>query len=119
MTRSLHDLASYVDDAFIRVPTTPFVPENTVLGVYTFVPWARTGIAQVVEDPPDDAIRAEVTISVTVEGDGAHRTVRHELSVRGPADVIDFNAQQIVRRYPERGTTQAESITREPAASVS
>jgi len=63
---SLHDLPSYVQDAFLRVPVTPFVPENTVLGVYTFIPWVRTGIAEAVEAPTDGSNRASVTIGVTV-----------------------------------------------------
>ena len=51
MTGSLSSLPNYVPDAFLLSPKTPFTPEDVVFGHFTFLPWARTGIASAVQAP--------------------------------------------------------------------
>src|SRR5205085_2136417 len=81
-------------------------PENVVLGVYTFLPWTRTGIAAAVQTPPSGAIRAGVTVKVAVQAPGvADQHVCKPLSVRGPGDVLGFDERHVVRRYPQPGST--------------
>ncbi|MDQ6688611.1 MAG: hypothetical protein M3Z50_13615 [Actinomycetota bacterium] len=107
MTQSLHDLPMYVTDAFLLVPARPFYPEQTVLGFYTFLPWARTGIAQGVV-APTSGIRAGSHVHVAVHGGGRSVDVGQDLLVRGPGDVLAISSQQVIRKYPEDGHTKVE-----------
>ena len=47
---------------------TQFVPENTHLGTYTFLPWVRSGIAAALDAPTGGAIRAGVSVTLPVLG---------------------------------------------------
>jgi hypothetical protein len=104
---SLSDVSGFVKNAFLLEPAIPFVPENTVLGFYTFLPWVRTGIAASVT-AASGQIRATATVKVPVQGAAAPQDVTQTLVVRGPGDVIGIDARQVIRRYPEPGTTRAE-----------
>ena len=108
MTASLSDLANYVPNAFKLVPAKPFVPEDTVFGFYTYLPWVRTGIAAAVTAPPPGQIRATATVRVPVQGAAAPQDVVQNLAVRGPGDVVAIKHAQIIRRYPEPGAHKAE-----------
>jgi hypothetical protein len=106
---SLADAKGFVTDAFAVNVSAPFHPENIVLGVYTFLPWVRTGIAAAVQNPPSGATRAGVTVSLAVQGPGvADQPVSKQLLVRGPGDVLAFDERHVVRRYPQPGSTNAE-----------
>jgi hypothetical protein len=107
MTGSLSSLPNYVPDAFRLVPGTPFTPENVVFGHFTFLPWARTGIAAAVQAPAA-GIRAGVTVTVPVEGGAAPVPVSQELLIRGPGDVLAISGSQVIRRYPQSGAMHAE-----------
>jgi hypothetical protein len=104
----LRDLPNFVPDAFKLVPAVPFTPENIVFGFYTFLPWVRTGIAAAVTAPPPGDIRARTTISVPVQGGATPQDVTQTLVVRGPGDLVGFQGNQIIRRYPEWNATRAE-----------
>ena len=109
MAGSLKSATGYVSDAFSYALATPFVPENTVFGEFTFMPWVRTGLAAAQKSAGDDPVRATVRISVTVtDGDATSEAVDRTLVVRGPGDVIGIDPAQIIRRFPVNGTIDAE-----------
>jgi hypothetical protein len=109
MAGSLSDLPNYVADAYALGPVQRFVPENIVLGSYTFLPWVRSGVAAAVTAPTDGTLRASVHVSVPVQADGVpDLEVDQPLEVRGPGDVLGLDERQIIRRYPAPGTTNAE-----------
>ena len=109
MPGSLSTARGFVANAFSAALTTPFVPENTVFGEYTFVPWARTGLAAAQDSPGADPLRATVRVSLTVKDDAAtSETVERTMVVRGPGDVIGLDPAQIIRRLPAPGTIDAE-----------
>ena len=108
MSNSLGSAKNFVADAFVLAPTTPFVPENTKLGEYTFLPWVRSGLAAAVTAPASGT-RATATIEVTVQGDGVpSQTVQKTVTLRGPGDVVGIDAAEIVRRVPAPNTSGAE-----------
>lgn len=110
MTGSLALAANFVTDAFVRTLATPFKPEDTRLGEYTFLPWVRTGLAAGLTPPTGKALRATVEIAVKVQDENgdAGPPVSKRLVLRGPGDVIGIDPAQIVRRVPADGTAAAE-----------
>ena len=109
MAGSLSSARGYVSNAFALALATPFVPENTVFGQFTFVPWVRTGLAAAQESPGDDPVRATVHVQLTVKDDAAtSQTVDRTLVIRGPGDVVGLDPGQIIRRFPANGTIDAE-----------
>jgi hypothetical protein len=111
MTGSLAKAANFVtDDAFIQRLVTPFKPEDTRLGKYTFLPWVRTGLAAGLTPPVGGALRATVEIAVKLQDDGGDidPPITKRLTLRGPGDVIGIDRSQIVRRVPADGTMTAE-----------
>ena len=108
MNRSLADFQGFVKDAFFIVPPEQFVPEDIVLGAYTFLPWVRNGIGATIGPPVAPSVRPVVTVDLPVQADGQpDQTVTQTLLVRGPGDVIALDQRQIVRRYPAPGTVDA------------
>ncbi|MEP6618806.1 MAG: hypothetical protein ABJE47_05810 [bacterium] len=108
MSGSLSGLTTFVKDAFAVSLADLYVPENIVIGEYTFLPWVRTGVVAGVTQARG-AVRAEVTVSLDVQDDAAGSVpVARTLTVRGPGDVLGFDLSQIVRRYPVPGTPNAE-----------
>ncbi len=105
---SFAELPNYVENAFVLVPVQPFVPENTVFGFYTFLPWVRTGIAAAVGDPQNGEIRATAEVHVPVQGGDVPQDVTQKLVVRGPGDVVSIRESQVIRRYPERNAVKVE-----------
>src|SRR4051812_6480345 len=109
MPGSLTQARGYVTNAFAYALATPFVPENTVFGKFTFMPWVRTGLAAAQDSPGADPLRATVRIGLTVRDDAATaETVDRTLVLRGPGDVVGMDPAQIVRRVPANGTIDAE-----------
>jgi hypothetical protein len=105
---SLSQFENFAPDAFERA-AEQLVPENIVLGEYAFIPWVRIGVIAGVKDERGP-VRAEVTVSFDVQDDvGGHQSVQKTLTIRGPGDVLGFEAKQIIRRYPEPGTPNAEN----------
>jgi hypothetical protein len=107
MKTSLELLAGYVPDAFAL--SKPFAPENTRFGVYTFVPWVRSGLSAALEPAAGGALRATVKTSIIVRGEaGESEPAGNMLTLRGPGDVIDLDPAQIIRRVPQRDAVDAE-----------
>src|SRR5262245_14470080 len=110
MKGSLTLAANFVSDAFVRRLATPFKPEDTRLGEYTFLPWVRTGLAAGLTPPAGAEVRATVEIAVKVQDENgdAGPPVTKRLVLRGPGDVIGIDPAQIVRLVPADGTPAAE-----------
>ena len=106
---SLVSAKGYVGDAFALALATPFVPENTVFGQFTFVPWVRSGLGAAQQAPGDDPLRASVRVRFTVSDDAAtFEGVDRTLVLRGPGDVVGLDPGQIIRRFPADGAIDAE-----------
>ncbi|GAA2511322.1 hypothetical protein [Winogradskya humida] len=76
--------------------------------VYRFLPWTRRGLSAALPDPPAGGsipARAQVTVTVTIDGAGAATT---QATVLGPGDVTGIDPAQIVRTFPRPETTNAE-----------
>ena len=97
-------------DVMQIAPTLALQPEDIHIGKYTFLSWVRSGFAAGLSDPPAGLVRAQLDVSIDVVDDAGSKpiTVSKTLAVRGPGDVLDFDTSQIVRRYPEPGTPNAE-----------
>ncbi|MCU1428822.1 MAG: hypothetical protein JWL83_2822 [Actinomycetia bacterium] len=111
MSRSLSELPNYVTNAFHLVPEEHFVPENIVLGSYTFLPWVRSGVGAAVVAPAAGQLRATIAIAVAVQADGQPDQSAKPptpLAVRGPGDVVGIDERQVIRCYPSPGTSNAE-----------
>jgi hypothetical protein len=86
-----------------------FQPEKVEIGEYTFLPWVRTGLAAQLAAPNPGDVRATVAASVSVDDDAGGKTdVSKTFTLRGPSDVIGIDATQIVRRYPQPNSSNAE-----------
>ncbi|MDP9328284.1 MAG: hypothetical protein M3P10_08755 [Actinomycetota bacterium] len=108
MSPSLSDLANFVQNAYLIAPSTAFNPENIVIDSFTFLPWVQSGVGAVVKAPAG-GIRANVDVALPVQSDGvAELTATASVQVRGPGDVLGLDERQIIRRYPEPETTNAE-----------
>ena len=108
MAGSLRYLPNFVADAYRLTPTATFVPENIVIGSYTFLPWVRGGIGAVV-NAPASGLRASLTVAVPVQADGQpDQTATTTVSVRGPGDVLGLDQRQIIRQYPMPESADAE-----------
>ena len=105
MSQSLADFKGFVTADAFRIVAVPFKPEDTSLGVFTFLPWVRTGIAAAVNNPAGGDLRASVTVNLPVQSDNGAGVASQHLFVRGPGDVLGFDEQQVVRRYPEQNAT--------------
>jgi hypothetical protein len=111
MTNSLEQLPNFVLDAYRLTPASSFVPEDTLLGSYTFLSWVRAGIGAIVTAPGGGGLRAQINVTLPVQADGqADLDVPQALEVRGPGDVIGIDERQVIRRYPTPHTTNAEDI---------
>lgn len=108
MTGSLGDLQNFVPDAYRLLPSTAFKPEDIVIGSYTFLPWVRGGVGAVVHSA-NGALRSTIDVSVPVQSANPELTATVTgIQVRGPGDVLGLDERQIIRRYPEPGTPNAE-----------
>jgi hypothetical protein len=79
---------------------------------YTFIRWARAGMAAALGDQPQStgsARRATLTVGVEVTGTGlTSRQASADLAVLGPGDVSGIDARQVIRMFPVPGTLDFE-----------
>jgi hypothetical protein len=110
MTGSLTKAKGFVStDVFSLSSLISFTPEQIDLGQYTFLPWVRTGLAAQLVDAQAPSLRATVTATIAVEDDtGGSTPVSQTLTLRGPSDVLGIDPTQVVRRYPEPNSFNAE-----------
>ena len=109
MTQTLKTLAGYRQNLPLALfAGTPFVPENTDLGSFSFAAWVRNGLACAIANAPD-GLRAVVPVSFDVIGHPPDATppfpvvtqpISKDLVMYGPGDVIGIDQAQIVRRFP-------------------
>src|SRR5262245_36814125 len=84
---------------------------------YTFLPWARLGVAGSIQQPDNDQgvkLRASVSISVdlqteSVKGEVVHQSVPHTVNLYGPSDIIGIDKKVIIRVEPTHWATSFES----------
>ena len=76
---------------------------------YTFLPWLRRGIVQLVGAVPEKE-RLNVQLDVKASGDkGASTTVSRKAELQGPGDVGGISARAIVRTVPRAGVRDFEA----------
>jgi hypothetical protein len=109
MAGSLKDAAGYRPAAFLPAPS--LAPEQLVLGRYTFLPYARSGVAAGLTTPfsTEAGVRATIEVVVPVHAEGPPLEAKIPVTVRGPGDVLALDPRQIIRRYPEPGTGDADA----------
>lgn len=82
-----------------------------------FLPWLRRGLAAHITDRAVDgmatAATAAAAVSVTAKGSGpggsrSQAVPSPAISLAGPGDVVGFNQNEVIRRYPTPGTDDAE-----------
>ena len=86
------------------------------LGVYSFLPWLRQGLANRIQNADlDGSVRArvQVTVPVTVRGtrlSGGDETatITRPVALFGPGDIIGMDTRAIVRVEPRDWTTNFE-----------
>lgn len=109
MTGSLKDLPTFVPAQHVRYQADAIPAEQVVLAQYTFVPYARTGVAAVLNQPFDWSLPTRATVELNVPVvDGAGTDVAAvAVQVRGPADVAAIDASQVIRCYPRPSSAAA------------
>jgi hypothetical protein len=109
---SIRDLAQFVaTDAFVKF-AQPLTTEQIVLASYTFLPYARSGIAATLTTPFSFAAPARATVNVTVPIVADAGTVVAgpvAVTVRGPGDVTGIDAAQVIRTWPMDGHANSET----------
>ncbi|MFB7288715.1 hypothetical protein [Actinacidiphila glaucinigra] len=85
----------------------------TDIGTYSFLPWLRRGVANLITAAPSGATRASIGVDLTLTGDavGGGTTalpVHRDVELYGPGDVIGLDARSIVRTEPRAGITDFE-----------
>jgi hypothetical protein len=76
---------------------------------YTFLRWLRSGAAGAItgtEGAGAQATRAVFPVLLRVDGVG---DVRRDVALHGPGDVVGLSPRQIVRRFPDPGSTTADA----------
>jgi hypothetical protein len=109
MTGSLKDLPTFVPAQHVRYLADAIPAEQVVLAQYTFVPYVRTGVAAVLNQPFDWSlpIRATVELTVPVVDGAGTDAAAVAVQVRGPADVAAIDASQVIRCYPRPSSAAA------------
>ena len=109
MSGSLSKSANFVADAFHILPAVFYTPEDIVLGQYSFVPYARTGLSAAIQSPAAGQVRGTVAVGATLQGaPGEDQPIGRTLVLRGPGDVTGIDGAQVIRRVPQPGTVNAE-----------
>ena len=85
---------------------------DTTLASYAFLPWIRRGVSTTIPrvDGAEDneAPRANLDISVTVDPIGNTDNANLQLQLHGPGEVAGIDTNAIVRTYPQRNEVDAE-----------
>jgi hypothetical protein len=95
---------------YADLAAVPFVPENTHLGDYVFVPHVRNGLSAAISAQPSGnrvKIRAEVDVADSANP-ATRENVARDLTLYGPGDVTGIDPAAIIRREPAAGTSDAE-----------
>lgn len=83
------------------------------IATYSFLPWLRQGIANKVVAPDDAAARrGVVTVELAVSGEGLTDpddvTVKKQVSIYGPGDIVGIDSQAIIKTEPHNWITNFE-----------
>ncbi|MEU8364274.1 hypothetical protein AB0C27_50480 [Nonomuraea sp. NPDC048882] len=85
----------------------------TDIGTYSFLPWLRRGIANLITTAPGGAPRASIGVDLKITGATAgggtiSAPVHRDVQLYGPGDVIGLDPRSIVRTEPRPGITDFE-----------
>jgi len=88
------------------------LPEDAALETYCFLPFHRTGAAAGLTEPFDvnRPVRARLRVRVPLQAGAAQATAEHRVALRGPGDVVGVEESQVVRRFPEAGSGDADPL---------
>lgn len=80
---------------------------------YSFLPWLRSGLTTRISGDPGTAQRAAVPVELTLTGEALDGTpltgtVKKDVQLYGPGDVVGVDDRAISRREPQPGTTNVE-----------
>lgn len=86
---------------------------NDEIAVYTFLPWLKQGIANKINAPVGDAIRATVNVDLNITGQlvgggTEERIVSQPIEVYGPGDIVGIDPKNIVKVEPADWITNFE-----------
>jgi hypothetical protein len=87
------------------------------LGVYSFLPWLRQGIANQIAQPDDGTAgpaRASIDVTLRISGEalGGGETTQdlvRAVELYGPGDIVGIDAKAVVRTEPRNGVTNFEA----------
>ena len=89
MSGSLSKSANFVADAFRILPAVFYTPEDIVLGQYSFVPYARTGLSAAIQSPAAGQVRGTVAVGATLQGaPGEDQPIGRTLVLRDVPDPV-------------------------------
>src|SRR5574341_1220123 len=85
------------------------------LGNYSFLPFLRNGVAGLITVPDDAtqvALRASLSVQLTLEGQGGNPNpsdvISRNVQLYGPGDVVGIDRRGIVRMEPRHWATNVE-----------
>ena len=86
-----------------------------LIGIYSFLPWLRQGIANNIKSPDNDPnvkLRAAVTVTLQLEGKGLGTAktvdIPRNVALYGPGDIIGIESRAIVKTEPRHWITNFE-----------
>ncbi|GAA0418492.1 hypothetical protein Acor_19470 [Acrocarpospora corrugata] len=85
----------------------------TDIGTYSFLPWLRRGVANLMSAAPGGTTRARIGVDLKLTGQavgGGTRSapIHRDVELYGPGDVAGLDARSIVRTEPRAGITNFE-----------
>ena len=80
---------------------------DTDPGVVRFYPWMRRGLASLPPDTLDPAMPSSVSVAAQLQID-AGPTITQQFALASPADVVGFDARQVIRTEPPAGARNYE-----------
>jgi hypothetical protein len=88
---------------------------NEEIGIYSFLPWLRQGIANNIKAQDFDSrvkVRATINVSLTLKGKGIDEpeieTISKDVALYGPGDIIGIESRAIIKNEPRNWITNFE-----------
>ncbi len=90
---------------------------SEILATYSFLPWLREGIANNIQNADNDPavkLRAQIRVELSVsgekiDGNDFSETVRQQINLFGPGDIIGIDSRAIIKVEPKNHVTNFES----------
>ena len=106
----LADLEQHVPDVLklSLAPQDEYQVGELVLDSYDFAPWVLSGLSAA-RQAPASGTRPATHVTLPLSDDkGRSGSAERDVTLYGPGDVLGVDPDQIVRRYPAPGSTNAE-----------